>query len=102
MQFNAVLVKLLDELEVRLRAAQLWQATPPSSQALVSQEPFAVDTLLPHEWLQWIFLPKMQQRSPNAVPRGFALEPYFSEVWQGEARYQAVLAVIQQIDKVCQ
>ncbi|MBD1188982.1 pseudouridine synthase, partial [Vibrio cholerae] len=38
----------------------------------------------------------------NAVPRGFALEPYFSEVWQGEARYQAVLAVIQQIDKVCQ
>ncbi|CSC32435.1 Domain of uncharacterised function%2C DUF446 [Vibrio cholerae] len=49
MQFNAVLVKLLDELEVRLRAAQLWQATPPSSQALVSQEPFAVDTLLPHE-----------------------------------------------------
>ncbi len=61
MQFNAVLVKLLDELEVRLRAAQLWQATPPSSQALVSQEPFAVDTLLPHEWLQWIFLPKMQQ-----------------------------------------
>ncbi|WP_185837851.1 hypothetical protein [Vibrio cholerae] len=45
MQFNAVLVKLLDELEVRLRAAQLWQ---------------------------------------------------------GEARYQAVLAVIQQIDKVCQ
>ncbi len=55
MQFNAVLVKLLDELEVRLRAAQLWQATPPSSQALVSQEPFAVDTLLPHEWLQWSF-----------------------------------------------
>ncbi len=61
MQFNAVLVKLLDELEVRLRAAQLWQATPPSSQALVSQEPFAVDTLLPHEWLQWIFLPRRIQ-----------------------------------------
>ncbi|EOX4232831.1 YqcC family protein [Vibrio cholerae] len=103
MQFNAVLVKLLDELEVRLRAAQLWQATSPSSQALASQEPFAVDTLLPHEWLQWIFLPKMQQAiAQNAVPRGFALEPYFSEVWQGEARYQVVLAVIQQIDKVCQ
>ncbi|CSB24574.1 Uncharacterised protein [Vibrio cholerae] len=44
----------------------------------------------------------MDFSAQNAVPRGFALEPYFSEVWQGEARYQAVLAVIQQIDKVCQ
>ncbi|ENM5826917.1 YqcC family protein [Vibrio metoecus] len=103
MLFNSTLVKLLDELESTLRAAQLWQATPPTPNALASQEPFAVDTLLPHEWLQWIFLPKMKQAiAQNAVPRGFALEPYFSEVWKTQPHHQAVIAVILQIDKACQ
>ncbi|PAR40003.1 pseudouridine synthase [Vibrio metoecus] len=103
MLFNSALVKLLDELESTLCTAQLWQATPPTPQALASQEPFAVDTLLPHEWLQWIFLPKMKQAiAQNAVPRGFALEPYFSEVWKTQSHHQAVLTVILQIDKACQ
>ncbi|ENM5789718.1 YqcC family protein [Vibrio mimicus] len=103
MFFNSELVKLLDELESTLRDAQLWQTTPPAPQALASQEPFAVDSLFPHEWLQWIFLPKMKQAiAQNAVPRGFAMEPYFSEVWKTQPNHQAVLAVIMQIDKVCQ
>lgn len=103
MLFNSVLATLLDELEVTLRAADLWQVTPPNPQALASQQPFAVDTLLPHEWLQWIFLPKMRQAmAMNAIPRGFALEPYFSEVWKTQPDHHAALAVILQIDKVCQ
>ncbi|EEY43520.1 hypothetical protein VMA_001581 [Vibrio mimicus VM223] len=43
-----------------------------------------------------------QAIAQNAVPRGFALEPYFSEVWKTQPNHQAVLAVILQIDKVCQ
>ncbi|MGL4192829.1 YqcC family protein [Vibrio misgurnus] len=103
MLLNTRLGNLLVELESSLRALQLWQTTPPSAQALASQAPFAVDTLAPEQWLQWIFVPKMQQAIAQAsVPRGFALEPYFAEAWQGEAQYQALLALIRGIDEVCQ
>ena len=31
----------------------LWQAVPPSQRSLLSEEPFAIDTMSPEEWLQW-------------------------------------------------
>ncbi len=47
--------QLLDELEQVLESYELLQSTPPSPKRLASTEPFAVDTLACHEWLQWIF-----------------------------------------------
>ncbi|AAZ37694.1 YqcC family protein [Pseudomonas ficuserectae] len=47
-------------IERELRALGWWDATPPSEQALASQEPFSVDTLEFAQWLQWIFLPRMK------------------------------------------
>ena len=32
----------------------------PSARALASTEPFCVDTLAFEQWLQWVFLPRMQ------------------------------------------
>lgn len=55
--------ELADQLlliEQALREQGWWDATPPTAQALASQEPFAVDTLAFEQWLQWIFLPKMK------------------------------------------
>lgn len=47
-------------IERELRALGWWDVTPPSGQALSSQEPFCVDTLEFAQWLQWIFLPRMK------------------------------------------
>ncbi|CAI8995169.1 conserved hypothetical protein [Pseudomonas chlororaphis] len=57
---------LLIERELRLQG--LWADTPPSSEALASVEPFAVDTLEFEQWLQWIFLPRMKTILEQDLP----------------------------------
>lgn len=92
---------LLPALERELKAAALWQAQRPDDQYLQSTEPFSLDTLHPHEWLQWIFLPRMQQLlvEQSSLPKSILLSPYFDEVWKEHAQYQAILTVLHQIDK---
>ena len=52
---------LLIDLEMELRHLQLWQSQQPSAQALASTVPFCVDTLGFDQWLQFVFLPTLQQ-----------------------------------------
>lgn len=47
-------------IERELRVLGWWEASPPDARALASQQPFCVDTLELHQWLQWIFLPRMK------------------------------------------
>jgi uncharacterized protein YqcC (DUF446 family) len=47
-------------IERELRVLGWWSDLPPSAQALASCEPFSVDTLEFHQWLQWVFLPRMK------------------------------------------
>ncbi len=103
MTTSTKLTELLHQLEVQLQKHQLWQHTMPPSQALQSVEPFAIDTLHPHEWLQWIFIVRMRAlvASNQALPRGFSLEPYFSEAWKEQPQYCELLQTIRTIDELC-
>ncbi len=94
---------LLAQLEQALRDQQCWQQEPPSQQALSSQQPFAVDTLAPQEWLQWIFIPKMTQllESGQTLPKGFEMSPYFEQTWQQQEDMKPVIAVIRLIEQEC-
>lgn len=84
---NTQLVDLLHQLETQLREHKLWQYTMPSEQALQSAEPFAIDTLHPHEWLQWIFIARMHALVKNnqPLPRGFSRALFFRSVEAGTA-----------------
>ncbi len=104
MTINTKLARALELLEAEMRLCELWQSESPSAEALQSVEPFSIDTLEAHEWLQWVFLPTMliilDENKP--IPRGFELSPYFEEVWKDNDAYSAVLAVVNHIDRVCQ
>ncbi len=104
MTTSTKLAELLHQLEVQLKKQQLWQQTMPSSEALQSVEPFAIDTLHPHEWLQWIFIARMRILLENhqPLPKGFAIEPYFSEAWKKKPQYTELLITIRTIDELCQ
>jgi len=52
---------IVAQIEVELKTLQLWETAPPAADALASTEPFSVDTLDFHQWLQWQFLPKMRR-----------------------------------------
>lgn len=57
----AKLAALLDALVAELQRHDLWDDRPPTAQALASTAPFCHDTLAFHEWLQWLFIPKVRE-----------------------------------------
>ena len=99
-----LLAKLLDQLELELQLADLWQVTAPSAQALASSEPFAIDTLEPQAWLQWIFIARFREllEMGAKLPSGFSIAPYYEQAWQGQTQYQSILLLLNDIDKVGQ
>jgi uncharacterized protein YqcC (DUF446 family) len=97
------LVPLIEQLEAELRYANLWQESPPDNALLNSQVPFSADMIEPHQWLQWIFIVKIRAAiKQGVIPRGFAIEPYFSEVWKLHSQYHPMLKTLSKIDGVCQ
>jgi uncharacterized protein YqcC (DUF446 family) len=51
--------EILIDIEKELRELQLWDAEMISEEALLSEQPFAVDTMTFPQWLQFIFLPRL-------------------------------------------
>ncbi|WP_038177160.1 MULTISPECIES: YqcC family protein [Vibrio] len=97
------LIELLDQLQADMQALELWQQQPPSSLALQSEQPFAVDTLAPEQWLQWVFIGRMRNMidAKQPLPSGFAIAPYFEQCWQQYPDYTPLLARLAVIDEVC-
>ncbi len=97
------MLKLLIDTEYTLKQSGLWEANRPSTEALLSSQPFAVDSLHPEQWLQWIFIPKMQQivSLQHALPVKLAISPYFEQMCQGKPEWVKVIKVLKEIDEVC-
>lgn len=64
----AALADQLLLIERELRVQGWWDDAPPSAEALASVEPFSVDTLDFHQWLQWVFLTRMKQILEHNLP----------------------------------
>lgn len=61
--------ELLQNIESELKTLGVWESVEPSVNALNSTNPFCYDTLEIHQWLQWIFLPKIN----NLLEQGQSL-----------------------------
>lgn len=59
---------LLNQLEDQLKANNLWQKDRPTQQALSSQQPFCVDTLRFEQWLQFIFIERLEAMLAKEMP----------------------------------
>ncbi|KAF7775138.1 hypothetical protein PCIT_a1255 [Pseudoalteromonas citrea] len=68
MSKNTQVTELLRRLTHVLSEAQLWQLTPIEPQKLQSSEPFCCDTLQFEQWLQFVFIPKLQQLVDASLP----------------------------------
>lgn len=97
------LASALIDIEYELRRLGLWQDESPSDQALASKQPFCVDTLDLHQWLQFVFLPKMHhlvdQRLP--LPGACAIAPIAEQAYQArEQEVAGLLAQLRQLDRL--
>ncbi len=97
------LLNLLSEVESCLKQLGLWDDKKPSDESLVSTEPFAMDTLTPEQWIQWIFIPRMRVMiNQQQTPKKFSLSPYFEEVWKSDLEKSELIKLIRIIDRECQ
>lgn len=85
---HQLLAERLTDLESLMRELSLWSALSPTEAALASRQPFAVDTLAFEEWLQFIFLPRMQQllESSGELPTASGIAPMAEEYFRIQQR----------------
>lgn len=93
---------LIIKLEQSLRETMLWSNSAPSVEALQSKLPFALDSLLFEEWLQFIFIPKMSEIVSNksTLPDNLKLLPMAQQSPGMTNNQFGVVDVIKQIDMV--
>ena len=94
----------LQNLQHTMERLALWQSVPPQEAAFLSEQPFALDTMNPTEWLQWIFIPRMHAlvESQAPLPRQIAISPYLEEALKEENYLAELLIPIMEIEKVLQ
>ncbi len=71
-------LRLLKAITSELQRLDSWAAQPPPAERFASTLPFCVDTLSLEQWLQFVFLPRMQALidAGAALPTGAGLAPY--------------------------
>jgi uncharacterized protein YqcC (DUF446 family) len=84
---------LLSSLENELQQLGWWQQQEPNIEALQSQQPFCVDTLEFAQWLQWVFVPRMQSilDSEHALPSQCAIYEMAEVVYREQRNTVATL-----------
>lgn len=93
---------LLKAIEVELKQQSLWAQGRPSDR-MNSTMPFSCDKLTLEEWLQFVFIPRLQFMldSGAELPSGAGLAPYAEVVYRDVLRERAgLLALLREMDRV--
>jgi uncharacterized protein YqcC (DUF446 family) len=97
-RFIAV-ASLLIDIEQELRVMGLWESEMPSTEALSSTEPFAIDRLSFTQWLQFIFIPKMALLiEQQSLPANCSIAPMAEEVFAQSNYASGLIAHLRRID----
>lgn len=94
---------LLIQVQKELKTLNLWQSSAPAEEALQSTEPFAMDTLDFHQWLQFIMIPRIQSLLTNRLPLPdkMAISPMAIEVYRGQLRpFRELILSLRTLDQV--
>ncbi len=91
----------IEAIRVEMQRLSLWETSPPSQEALSSQQPFCIDTLSFTQWLQWILIPRLEAilKTNIPLPDSSAIHPYAEEALKGQTGTTQLLKQIQQLDR---
>ncbi|MFE8069471.1 YqcC family protein [Marinobacteraceae bacterium S3BR75-40.1] len=84
MNKHQALEQVLPQIEEALVSLDLWETTPPSESALASTQPFCVDTLEFHQWVQFVMLVRVEQlvRNESPLPAASNIAPMAEEYFR--------------------
>ncbi|MCI0505974.1 MAG: YqcC family protein [Gammaproteobacteria bacterium] len=98
-RINALLAAMQQEME----RIGIWEENAPPVENLASSQPFCYDTLHVGQWLQWIFIPRMQTIVDQRfrIPQRCDIHPYAAESLEGYTIDSVtLLSLIREIDGV--
>ena len=74
----------------------------PCCRGVLSEEPFSIDTMSAEEWLQWVFIPRMQAllESGSALPHKIAISPYIEEAMKEFDELQQLLTPLVALEEL--
>lgn len=91
---------LLEDLRTELHEQGLWSDEPPPAEALDSTEPFAVDQLRLEQWLQYVFIGRLEAILDHSAPLPEHCEvlPYAEQQLTHLDRPEPLLRIIGKLD----
>lgn len=102
--FQQAVAEIVDGIEAEMRRIELWEKERPALGRLGSAQPFCFDTLRFHQWLQWLFLPRMQRilaAGGAGMPSESGIHAYAEECLREDPRdTDELLSLIRRFDEV--
>lgn len=91
---------LLGAIEIKMQQSGLWSHSPPTEEAMVSQVPFACDSMGFEQWIQFIFLPKMADliKLGLPLPENLCLSPMIEESAKTTPGIRVLQPLLNQLD----
>lgn len=79
------LADLLSELQMAMEAAQVWECSPPSAQAMASQQPFCIDTMRFEQWLRYVLIARFNTiiQTQQRLPTRCHISPMIEDAFRG-------------------
>ena len=93
----------LIELEKELKSQKLWNDGEFDESKFNSTAPFCCDTMEFHEWLQYIFIPKMTfiLEAKQQLPTNLAIAPMGEVAYRHELlKRKSLLKILEEIDQL--
>lgn len=100
---NFVISELLSNLEEELKSLSLWSNSFLTDEQLASTAPFGCDVMDFHQWLQHIFINKMNIiiKSNSELPRNMAIAPMAEYLYKEEVhKYRKLIGILRKLDRV--
>ncbi|HFD13127.1 MAG TPA: YqcC family protein [Crenotrichaceae bacterium] len=100
---RTTVAELLLEIEAELRALERWSLDSPPVAALQSSLPFCCDTLEIEQWLQFVFIPRMNHllETQAELPTDCRIAPYLEECSHCDNMMTGqLLSTLQQVDRI--
>lgn len=102
---NERLSAAIEQLADELKQTGQWSSVDLSAAAYNSQQPFCLDTMSFSQWLQFVFIPRMQSLLDSnselpQLPRGQGISPMAEEYFARQEECKSVVVIITAIDGI--
>ncbi len=100
---HSQVAEILIDIEAELRKLRLWEGESPPDEAFASAEPFCFDTLTLPQWLQFVFLPRMQAlvEAEAELPDNCGIRPMAEEYFRNaQLPLRELLLALDRVDRL--